>query len=112
MLMARLDLTPEDTNTRLLLAACLAGRGDTGPAEQTLRAGVAIDPADVSIRLQLATLLSDADRVEDALHEYRAVLAQDPDHREATQMVITLNRRLASPPTAPVSGHDEEESHR
>ncbi len=92
---ARVEAAPEDTEARLLLAASLVTQGAPESAEETLRLGIAVDPADVAIRLALGRLLNQSGRTQDALHQYRAVLTLNPDHSEASRMALTLHQRLA-----------------
>ncbi|HWZ64838.1 MAG TPA: tetratricopeptide repeat protein [Steroidobacteraceae bacterium] len=84
-----------------LLGLVRARGGDRRAGEELLRRSVELDPTDTRLRVNLATFLRRADRLEEAEHVYRAVLELAPASRAARQgLVQTLD--------AMGRGHDAE----
>jgi tetratricopeptide (TPR) repeat protein len=62
-------------------ARILRESGLTADAEKELKAALAIDPAHVEARLDVASLLLATDRVEDAAKIVAEIMKEQPDHR-------------------------------
>jgi Flp pilus assembly protein TadD len=77
-----LKLKSNDADIQQSYASALAQQGKFEEAIQHLRAAVKLEPAN-EMRLHLAALLRQTRNLREAVQEYRAVLARDPDSVEA-----------------------------
>lgn len=59
-----------------------------------LQERIAVCPADVGARSELAALLEQLDQAEEALFNWNAVLASNPNHLKAREGVARCRRRL------------------
>ena len=78
------DIKPE-ARTAYAKAAAREDRGDVAAAREALQAAIAAEPQFTTARLRLAILDEEAKRYDEAIAQYRAVLAYAPNQ------VITLN---------------------
>jgi arylsulfatase A-like enzyme/predicted Zn-dependent protease len=76
---AALALDPRFTDARVLKAGVLATRGEHDAAIRVLREAIATDAAKPMIRLDLAKILIEAGRREEARVEYDTILRLEPD---------------------------------
>ena len=77
-----LKLKSNDADIQQSYASALAQQGKLEDAIQHLREAVKLEPAN-ELRLRLATLLHQTRKLREAVQEYRAVLARDPNSLEA-----------------------------
>ncbi|HXY40357.1 MAG TPA: sulfatase-like hydrolase/transferase, partial [Vicinamibacteria bacterium] len=80
---ATLAIDPRFSDARILKAGVLATRGAYPEAILELRKAVETDPAKPAIRLDLARVLVEAGRADEARREYDALLATHPDDAAA-----------------------------
>jgi LmbE family N-acetylglucosaminyl deacetylase/Flp pilus assembly protein TadD len=85
-----LEATPRDQEAITHLARLLAWTGDLDHAVARYRDAVALAPADLGVRSDLADVLSWMQRWDDAEREYDGVLAQDATHHEALKGLARL----------------------
>jgi choline-sulfatase len=76
---AALALDPKFTDARVLKAGVLAARGEHDAAVKVLREAIATDAAKPMIRLDLAKILAEAGRTEEARAEFDTLLQLEPD---------------------------------
>jgi tetratricopeptide (TPR) repeat protein len=83
---------PNHAATLHLLGLVRARGGDRAGGEELLRRSVELDPADTRLRLNFATFLRRAGRLEEAERVYRRVLQLAPGERGARHgLVLTLD---------------------
>ena len=83
---------PNNAAALHLLGLVRARGGDRRGGEELLRRSVELDPADTRLRLNLATFLRRAERLEEAERVYRRVLQLAPEDRAARHgLVLTLD---------------------
>jgi tetratricopeptide (TPR) repeat protein len=84
---------PNHPLTLQLLGLIRVRSGDVAGGEELIRRSAELDPADTRLRLNLATYLQGAGRLEEAERVYRRVLQLAPAERAARHgLVLTLNR--------------------
>jgi tetratricopeptide (TPR) repeat protein len=87
-----LAAAPNNAAALHLLGLVRARGGDRQGGEELLRRSVEIDPADTRLRLNFATFLRRAGRLEEAERVYRRVLQLAPGERSARHgLVLTLD---------------------
>lgn len=87
-----LAAAPNNAAALHLLGLVRARGGDARGGEELLRRSVELDPADTRLRLNLATFLRRAGRLEEAERVYRRVLQLAPGERGARHgLVLTLD---------------------
>lgn len=72
------DLDPSNPMVYSALVQLYRQRGDIKAAEETLREGLKVQDKDTSLRLQLAMLLQELSRQDEAIKEYEILFAADP----------------------------------
>src|SRR5262245_19976395 len=80
---AALVLDPRSTDARILRGGIFASRGQYERSIAELRAGLANDPAKPMVRLDLAKVLDEAGRHDEARREYEAIVAHQADYAPA-----------------------------
>lgn len=72
-------------------------RGDEGAAEQDFRSALALAPASAEAHFNLANLLFDTQRVDEATRQYREALRDEPAHQGAAYNLADLALRQGDP---------------
>ncbi|HVF15580.1 MAG TPA: tetratricopeptide repeat protein, partial [Steroidobacteraceae bacterium] len=78
-----LALSPNNVEAIHLLGLISKQEGDAVQAESLLRRSIVLQPRRAEFRANLATLLRRQQRLQEALREYEAAIAIDPQHRPA-----------------------------
>jgi len=63
-----------------------------------LQETLAVGPADIAARCELATLLEQVDQLDDALLNWNAILACSPNNLQAREGVARCRRQTLRPP--------------
>lgn len=95
-----LDQAPREPALLSALADAEAGRDNLTSAIYYARTARAAAPASTHYRLQLARLLTDADRLNEAAQAYRALLDRAPHHRTARRALAHLQQQRERPQAA------------
>ncbi len=92
---AAVALAPMEGSGYLLLGTTEWRNGQHGPAEDTLKRGVAVNPYDSNLRLALAGIYEQTGRASEATREYESILRIDPGNQEAARLWqrLTTQRR-------------------
>ncbi len=85
-----LETRPDDPQAPAGLGTWAQARGDHETAVGYFRSALALEPAYVLARYNLALSLESLGRREEAAAEYRRVLADDPDHADAANNLATM----------------------
>jgi Flp pilus assembly protein TadD len=83
------DLLPSQSRPRTLLGVAYERSGDVKMAEATFEGALALDPKDSETSLHLAQLYLKENRSAEAEKKYRAVLAAEPESRDALMGLAT-----------------------
>jgi Flp pilus assembly protein TadD len=92
---------PDNAAALHLLGLVRARGGDRRAGEELLRRSVELDPADTRLRINLATFLRRADRLEEAEYVYRSALQLAPASRVARHGLVQTLEAMGR-------GHDAE----